>query len=50
MFVLLLYFFPSVQNKIKTKMFALAFSKDAIFVEEAFVVRPNQHLKSSTIT
>lgn len=53
MFVLLLcvcVFFLSVQNKIKTKMFTLAFSKDEIFVEEAFVVRPNQHFQSPTIT
>lgn len=50
MFVLLLCFFLSVQNKIKTKMFTLAFSKGEIFVEEAFVVKPNQHFQSPTIT
>lgn len=32
----------SVQNEIKTKIFTLPFSKDEIFVEEAFVVRLNQ--------
>lgn len=51
MFVLLLcFFFLSEQKKIKTKMFTLAFSKDEIFVEEAFVVRPNQHFQSPTMT
>lgn len=51
MFMLLLsYYFLSVQNKIKTKMFTLAFSKDEIFVEEAFVVRLNQRFQSPTIT
>lgn len=50
MFVLLLCFSLSVQSKIKTKMFTLAFSEDALFVEEAFVVRPNQHFQSPTIT
>lgn len=44
------FFFLSVQNKIKTKMFTLAFSADEIFVKEAFVVRPNQRFQSPTIT
>lgn len=52
MFTLLLsiFFFCQLQNKIKTKMFTLAFSGDEIFVEEAFVVRLNQRFQSPTIT
>lgn len=44
------FFFCQLQNKIKTKMFTLAFSEDEIFVEEAFAVRLNQHFQSPTIT